>query len=351
MRMIIRRRTASVGAIAALLWLCGCGQEGAEKDAGSASEAVGEETVQEDGGGEAPEPAAADEVIAALVKINACTKSDVFKSRLDVFGSLASLPGVGNAELLLAFIGCSKEAATCEEVLACQRIDSTASCDPATFGGYCQGNTAVLCQPMADETAYVAKIDCAEYSSTNGTCMVSPKGTAMCGNRTCSGADGTSCDGNMLVECEDGIGFGFDCADFDMKCMHATDEGAEQAICSTGETCNSDSCDGDTLKGCKSGLVTFAKDCKWFGPDFACVVSGGTVGGEQDAECALPLAQQACQDDDPSFCEGDVANVCIGGKWFKFDCGAFLGAKCESQDQVPDWPLNIYGDGVRCSIK
>ena len=140
----------------------------------------------------------------------------------------------------------------------------------------------------------------------------------------------------MIVDCYDGIEDQLDCGVLGMTCFETEDE----AFCGfAGSSCADDRCEGTTVVNCQDGIEGASIDCKALDPAFTCRDAFGAV------SCAVPSGSEECDLLlDTVLCEGDVARACIGGKHFDFDCGAFLGAHCETDGLgtarcvSADWP-------------
>lgn len=206
-------------------------------------------------------------------------------------------------------IACVLEAGTdCDAARACLGIlgvEPDPDCVPS-----CDGDIMVDCGD-----GLRASYDCRAYFELPGqTCVVGNFGPE-CGAGTCE-QEGSSCDGAAVVTCDvdRGVLERGDCARFGLTCA----EGAGGARCSDGSdtTCSGDSesCDGDSLVRCSEGYEV-ALDCGVTVDGRSCYQTAetGTFCGFGDA--CEPLTAKG-----EETCDGTVITFCAGGAIESIDC-------------------------------
>ena len=132
--------------------------------------------------------------------------------------------------------------------------------------------------PAAARSRYRSEIDCAAWHGNGGGMarLEGISGAASCGTGTCA-ADGESCDGSRLEDCEDGVLEVRDCAEHGLSCAVASDSETLCADADSGAACAAeDHCEGDTLVRCEDGAETRV-DCSAQYVDATCVQQLGTA--------------------------------------------------------------------------
>jgi hypothetical protein len=103
---------------------------------------------------------------------------------------------------------------------------------------------------------------------------------------------------------------------------------------------NSRSCDGVGAVQCAGGEST-SWDCREIDPEFVCTIEADEP---ERPLCTLPEEAQECERGnytnagDWGVCEGNVARICAGRKFYEVDCSAFLGASCVQEDNSTEFP-------------
>ncbi len=228
-------------------------------------------------------------------------------------------------------VSCAGSAATCEDYLVCFGIDPNEACDPDA-GDFCVGGTTLKeCRRLGDTKAFAETTDCTQDPHGNTSCMLSPPDWARCASGSCT-EDQTRCEGNVRIECYDGVERRRDCALEGEVCVST----ADGSRCASGQTCSDSACDGDDYVRCNEGYVSSRFDCSTIGPDYTCATSNDGAG------CAAKTASQQCQDG-TAKCEGSTAVYCLLGRWVNVDCAQFLNATCSiSGDDDPHCVSNAW---------
>jgi hypothetical protein len=207
----------------------------------------------------------------------------------------------------------------------CPGISST---DDAT--GFCDGNVATTC---TGDIFYGSVQNC---DKLGGTCAVhfdDNQGVDVADCKilpTCSDADdGTYyCSGNKLYTCSGGVGYGKDCSAIDATCMDPGD-GSGAACYFNATTCSKSgvTCSGTDVTLCTTSAQQFDYDCSRSGASCEEDDAGAVCLG---AGCLPPSSTDACTES----CDGNTANVCVGGASVAIDCTAygFTGCDLESED-------------------
>lgn len=257
-------------------------------------------------------------------------------------------------------IACVKSAKSCTDYEACDngfRRDTSGECkkrqissspEETTFKADCSGNTVVRCVKKGN-TYYIRRMNCSEYGLTcaGRQCLYPAVSCdAAYSDEPCSGNFATWCS-DYLYEAEDPKtpSEAWDCAltangfcgnlcenSSSPDCHYGPRYGCRQK---TRQSCTKSLCAGPLLTRCDQyGFQQAPDDCRLVDPDFVCN-NVETDGGQTSQDCGLPSsAQQACAADQigsrtPVNCDGNVLQVCLGGKWIKADC-ARIGATCST---------------------
>ncbi len=218
---------------------------------------------------------------------------------------------------------CVMKAHSCADVSHCthDRADGLAESFCRAHPGVlsaCDGNEFLNCE--GDQSAESTAIDCASFG---GTCA--EKKNAGLVERGCAssklcpqGAPEHRCDGDAVVDCEDGIADEKECAR-GSHCAAGKDEnGAPTAHCqsASGHECSiggSAFCEGDVAYACvQNGRFAglHSADCGALG--LACTLRAGRVACVRrgSAECASG----------PATCSGDDLRFCASGESFRVSC-------------------------------
>jgi hypothetical protein len=195
--------------------------------------------------------------------------------------------------------------------------------DDAT--GFCTGNVATTC---TGDMFYGSVQNCDKLNGTCGVhtdnagsgeavadCMVVP---------TCNDDDDGSyhCAGNKYYTCSGGVGYGKDCSAIDATCMDPGDgSGAGCYYNATSCSKAGQICSGTDVTLC-SGGQQFDYQCGRAGLSCEEDDAGAVCLG---AGCLPPSATDACTES----CDGDSANVCVGGAAVTIDCTAYGFRTCD----------------------
>lgn len=248
---------------------------------------------------------------------------------LPIMLSMSGLADQGDAAEVTA---CATAAADCAAVLACFGVDAAAPCDDRNAAPACtDDHTARYCDTIEARNHWVSferTYDCDHSGSLRPLCMAGLWGgdEPPCYTETCTDF-GERCDGDVSDTCIDldlggpGIRARQDCGWMGLRCTESKEAGMTSASCwsleSSGSACMDDYRVGD-------GTQSF--DCRDYDPSFRCIPELLPM------HCGLPEDQRACSPDDVR-CEGTTGEVCVGGKWFSYDCERFDDAVCQV---VPD---------------
>jgi hypothetical protein len=243
-------------------------------------------------------------ILAECAKLSACTGA----AANDCFGSVANkdswqpFESFEEAREIELRADCMAAAEDCEQVLSCidegakafddeqAALAANASCDQPEEYTYCEDDVLVWC--------FVDEYD------TEGTPIPIDVGAL---GKTCNAAGSYSADPDHPV-CDDGDGY-------------------------------ADGCDGSGAFECVGGERT-TWDCRDIDPQFVCTKD---TDEPERPLCTMPVESQECEpgnftnDGDWGTCEGDVASICAGRKFYEVDCSAFLGASCVQED-YSEWP-------------
>jgi hypothetical protein len=194
-------------------------------------------------------------------------------------------------------------------VLRCLGLSPT-PCEPNT--GRCEGSRAINCvnYPIG---AVESVRDCAQDINGNTACVASDDRADCTSPDPCGpNVDRVACEGDTVRFCTDTHARQIDCTLSGEVCR--PDSGG-CAFDVTDEPCVR--CDGNTSQACSGGSTTTDRlDCTPL--DLMC-------NPEEGARCVAPM--QECEPFD-ARCDGDVIQLCYGGRWWRWDCGAY-GARCD----------------------
>jgi hypothetical protein len=239
---------------------------------------------------------------------------------------------VVNARDEAPLASCVIKAASCADLTRCTHPSPAALAE-----GYCKAHPGVLtacdgssfltCQGEA--SAESTAVDC---SALGGTCAERRVGELVvrgCASpKLCpTGAPEKRCDGDAVVDCEDGV-VQRDACPPGWRCVAGTDDsGTPTARCASasGRDCGlagTAFCEGDVAYACvQSGRFTgmHSADCGALG--LACVVRSGRV------EC-VRRGPPACSPE-PASCVGDDLRFCAAGEPFRVSCKSLGFARCD----------------------
>ncbi|MDP6947134.1 MAG: hypothetical protein QF464_23495, partial [Myxococcota bacterium] len=238
-----------------------------------------------------------------------------------------NLPAV---KLPTTTVTCVSAAIDCTETLACLGMDPNVTCTSGSIGSSssCSGNTLVGCEELNNGLMLEKQTDCTQDTSGNIECISAPAsspGGGWCGLATTCTTEGESCDADVVVNCWNAVETRQDCSLTGRTCEVMP---SDQPICVVpNATCTTDFCDGNVHVNCEQGFQFIRTDCPALDPDLVCV-NDPKPRDPDNVLCAVPAGTEECTIGDAT-CDVDVARHCTGGKWYDFDCGAFLGGTCE----------------------
>ncbi|HEY1957615.1 MAG TPA: hypothetical protein VGH28_18475 [Polyangiaceae bacterium] len=237
-----------------------------------------------------------------------------------------------NARAEAPLADCLIHAKSCADVNACThpRVDARATTFCKAHPGVlsaCDGSDLLTCQ--GDDGIESTAVDCAKLG---GACAERRSGELVV--RGCvapklcpAGAPEHRCDGDAIVDCQDGIAernacpAGFHCtAGHDESgAVTARCESAASRDCTLGGAAF---CEGDVAYVCvQNGRFTgmHSADCGALG--LACAVRAGRVS-------CVHRGPPACAPD-PATCDGDDLRFCAGGDRFRVSCKHLGFAACD----------------------
>ncbi len=201
---------------------------------------------------------------------------------------------------------------------------------PATCSGgrSCEGTVLVLCEDnlAAPGTRGTRRFDCA---SANLSCIANGA-TLDCGTASCSGLN-ASCSGNDLLYCQgDGVQRRYPCSESNATCVTT---GIAPHCRGTGAACSQQSgnplqpppirCDGTKVVFCVDGQEA-PFDCGPYG--LGCFANAN----DADFGCAFG---NACDDDYNATCDANAKlTFCNGGNVDVFDCKGAGYSSCSPND-------------------
>lgn len=214
----------------------------------------------------------------------------------------------------LPYFGCTRTAATCDDVGACigeQYVDSS-QCTGTETGWVCNGNVALRCDSGAPYS-----VDCAYWGATcaPGTdwpCVMSPG--------TCPINDsGTHCSGDFRYQCSNGSPRGWSCTSQKGVCYEDTP--GDAGCTYTRQTCTSldvQTCNGTSMTYCNKQGYAYAYDC---------TAAGGTcLKTATSGFCYAPgcTSSNSCSES----CSGSTMTVCVGLAPMQIDCAHYGFSAC-----------------------
>ena len=215
--------------------------------------------------------------------------------------------------------------------------------------GVADGCTAAGCvgtmQAYCYRGVYRASYDCAERSK-HKACVLDLDGSPQCGVEACT-ESGELCRGSLRMRCYNGVLTEIqDCSEMGLKCASGANASGE-ADTGCGESysgCETSDCRSDQVIICDSGAET-PVDCKHLDSSLSTcqLAQGFGNGGQFSGMCSAPSGSRNCSGNE-SDCNGDVAQLCVGGKMQQLDCASTLtDARCVV--------LNLVGQqDVRCAV-
>ncbi len=250
-------------------------------------------------------PIDADVVRSCVLKVS-CSPFDP----VDLISACVTL----NTQLTYPSADC-RSAMSCADVTRCTGEGFTqtpcAADDPAWK---CDGSKVVNCRDgyFLDCAAYAGS--CALYTdATQGEragCQVLPQCSDDAGQLHCAGS--------VLYECEQGVGFGQDCAQSGRVCL---DDGVSAGCFDALPSCDADSmaCLDDVATTCSGGELV-QSNC-------------GSVGLRCDPsslDCLAPGCGPEKWESCEETCSGSELTLCYGGAPYSIDCKDFGFASCET---------------------
>lgn len=195
---------------------------------------------------------------------------------------------------------CTANAADCAAVELCK--GTPAECEANSQR--CDGSAIVSCTELASGQTMESRQDCAD--DPNGNTRCDPESFECVAPDPC---EASHCADDAAVICSEGVGYRIDCAERGGRCV----EGDGEVYCEEIRDAPCDrTCEGNVALRCEDRVVIEKGNCAALG--LTCV----------EGDCVV--APFEC---DPGAvrCTGAVAEHCLGGKWFAFDC-AEVGAQC-----------------------
>jgi hypothetical protein len=234
-------------------------------------------------------------------------------SDLELSGASPSRLAFANDALLCV----QRAGADCAEVGRC--MGETKVPNPSCTQ-HCEGSVTIDCNGGAGSELVESRLDCAVWGET---CVMSTQGKAECATRACTESS-TTCDGNVVVECYDGVETREECkagttcdtngvSTFDSPCKP------------TGPACTADRCDGNVAVDCNNGVEGARRNCS--------LVAGHQCLLEQDlselyAHCdLLQSVIDQCQNVEPTCTNGVISDCFVSGPR-TYDCKAHGWAGC-----------------------
>lgn len=256
------------------------------------------------------------ELKTVWLRMSSCGQTAVDNDYLDLVHVLFTAKGARRTLLQTAF-RCVLEADDCATTRACSPDAPTdTACDDDTFEPRCDGDVYVYCGDFASPSGYEAREDCYDELSGNTTCRVHDGMAGCVSAEACDGPE--RCEGDVAIRCEGGLARRNDCSLGGGTChFYAEDGYAGCVVAPTG--CQP--CDGNVANRCSGDVLNDRFDCSLLGLECQPEADGDGTCGAAEPECG----------EGNERCEGDVAEVCIWGKWTTFDC-SLVGATCAARD-------------------
>ncbi|HMJ16092.1 MAG TPA: hypothetical protein VK524_31970 [Polyangiaceae bacterium] len=210
--------------------------------------------------------------------------------------------------------GCAASG-TCSDYLRCvANGDLGAACDESVEAR-CDGAALVLCSGGRE-----IRSDCA---LTGQQCVTTETGPVCGWPAPC---ESYRCDGDGVLRCDmydyQEVPVRYDCGDLGKGCV----DGARFCVDESASTCSDDACRGSEMVYCYAGLSS-SWDCRQIRSDYTCRMVNG------NPECGAPESEVECDPRaDASTCAGDIAHVCIAGRWEEIDCSHHHGATCLAEE-------------------
>ena len=246
----------------------------------------------------------------AVTRLSVCYRSDLDGYFEAVLG-LSEVRGARAAQFSDQ-VTCINAAATCEGANACIGV-RIGGCEADTFA--CEDAVAVECYDDEDGRVIEERTDCARDPDGNTRC--DPQSVTCVGPQAC---EASRCDGDRRIDCFDGTAFLEDCALSGRTCAEV--DGQPDCVPVGAAPCES-ACDGDIALQCFEGRVVGALDCSLLG--FECNPVAGA-----DLPC-MPAVSEC--ENRATRCVDQIAEICLMGAWFSFDC-AEAGGRCVAEN---DW--------------
>jgi hypothetical protein len=229
---------------------------------------------------------------------------------------------------VLAAEACTLKADNCVQVVNCWGYFPDEPCDPVDDEFWCEGGSVRgICDYSAD---FVYREDCGDKYVDHAVCLELENDWSVCKAGACQ-VDDAYCQGNVAVNCDDGMLDRVDCSRAGLKCSVADEALWEKyAGCSIdGQLCKGwgNYCVGTKIVKClEEDWHPEVVDCALLFPGLTCIDSG-----DGHAECTLPEDLRECENH-VEKCNGNTLESCVLGKKFTFNCASFQGATCGTVD-------------------
>jgi hypothetical protein len=239
-------------------------------------------------------------------------------------------------------VSCEENAVSCEDVNNCQGVkrEPAESCSAGETGWKCSGELAIRCDGSAPYS-----IDCARFGATCD--LFAPGVDVTAGRMPCKlpspasctpdDPDSTTCSGNSIMSCIEGLPYGFSCGTWGLACVEDT---PGQAYCTAAPPCDGPlgvvSCVGNSIQVCDTTGRFATYDCTPAGATCSAV---GTSSGYCLAPGCDPEA--ACTE---QCLDATQMQICVGGAPFVVDCTSYGFTECHSYIDHP----TTGNDYVRC---
>lgn len=266
------------------------------------------------------------EAESLAVRVSSCL---ALKPLAEVFGVRLGSPEALEGAATEASVRCILDAPDCPEVLRCVGFDPETPC-PEDSTSCPLDDTLRECKYL--DNGLVRNQDRLCTETTGGSlCLATGESEHMCGTAGCSPGSMPYCDGEVFVECRDGVLRRVNCPERGLRCYDAP--GASGCLASA-DPCDRDYCQDGRLVFCLFGAAVRSLHCAMADAGLDCVNFGESEG----PTCGVPAEQSECAYTD--HCDGDTIQICSGGREYSFDCSAFLDGTCVTNE----W------DEVRCKV-
>jgi hypothetical protein len=262
-------------------------------------------------------------VLRACVMNLSCLSSPLTSKGSTCVGSLELIiaRGVGfflDVQEAIRFVECAK-LPTCAAALECASGGHGAQYCAAHPGTSCDGDVLVNC--ARDGSIALYWTDCAKLGL-----HCSPTGGGACTDGTaCDGSEG-GCWGNVAAECRNGLRMPVQCDWIrpDLVCRATSGNFVPSSCLSAGPSCKGSRCEDDVFLWCDEGTAV-RYDCAMLEARCDAQLPGCT-----------PLATECDWLNAPDRCAGDSIEICVNGRWRATPCASIGLRTC------------MPGDPVRC---